>query len=178
MHTLGPHIPIEMLSFMGAIGIAVILVGIAIALGGFRIGIPNVRSKPLMTDRERAALQIIERVLPHARIYVQVSMGALLQPARGTSQRDYLSVRNRFSQKIVDFVVEDRSSGKILALVELDDRSHNAIRDVMRDRMTASAGYRTIRIPAGRLTTADVAHRLLILQPPVAAPGIQAPRRG
>lgn len=177
MHTLGPHIPTEMLSLMGAIGIAVILVVIAIALGGFGLGLPNVRSKPLMTDRERAALQIIERVLPHARIYVQVSMGALLQPARGTSQRDYLSVRNRFSQKIVDFVVEDRGSGEILALVELDDRSHNAIRDVMRDRMTASAGYRTIRLPAGRLNTADIAARLSILQPPVMRPGVQTPRR-
>ncbi len=29
-------------------------------------------------------------------------------------------------RKIVDFVIEDRASGAILALVELDDRSHNA----------------------------------------------------
>ena len=75
---------------------------------------------------------------------------------------------NTFSQKIVDFVIEDRASGAILALVELDDRSHNAFRDRLRDAMTASAGYRTIRLPGGRLTTADIAARLQPLQPAIA----------
>lgn len=74
-------------------------------------------------------------------------------------------MRNRFSQKIVDFVIEDRATGGILALVELDDRSHDALRDRQRDAMTASAGYRTIRLAAGRINQADIAARLQPLQP-------------
>lgn len=129
---------------------------------------PRVRTTPLLTERERAARSIIENVLPHARIYVQVSMGALLQTGRAYNRSATLSARNRFSQKIVDFVIEDRASGKILALVELDDRSHNPLSDRLRDVMTASAGYRTIRLPARRVNHADIAARLQLLQPEIA----------
>lgn len=128
---------------------------------------PRVCARPLLTERERAARVIIEHVLPHARVHVQVAMGALLQPERGYNRSATLSARNRFSQKIVDFVIEDRASGAILALVELDDRSHNPLTDRLRDVMTASAGYRTIRLPAGRVSHADIAARLQSLQPTI-----------
>lgn len=36
----------------------------------------------------------------------------------------------------------------MLALVELDDRSHDRRADRARDRLTARAGYRRIRLPA------------------------------
>jgi very-short-patch-repair endonuclease len=138
---------------------------------------PQVRAKPLLTDRERAALAIIERTLPHARVYVQVSMGALLRSKAGLGQSETMRTRNRFSQKIVDFVIEDRASGTILALVELDDRSHDAMRDRQRDAMTASAGYRTIRLAAGRLNQGDIAARLQPLQPQPAIPAQTFPFR-
>lgn len=163
IHHVPMFIPVEFRFFVAAVVLAVIVVAIGAALAG--AGAPKVRARPLLTDRERAALAIIERILPHARIYVQVSMGALLQPARGTSKRNYMNVRNRFSQKMVDFVAEDRASGAILALIELDDRSHNPIKDIMRDRMTASAGYHTIRLPSGRLNQAEIASRLQPLIP-------------
>jgi hypothetical protein len=75
---------------------------------------PRVRAKPLLTDCERAARAIIERLLPHARVHVQVFMGALLQPKGSFNRSDTLKIRNRFSQKIVDFVIEDRASGAIV----------------------------------------------------------------
>ena len=134
--------------------------------------IPRVRAKPLLTERERAARAIIERVLPHARVHVRVSMGALLQAKGGFRRGDAVRTRNTFSQKVVDFVIEDRASGGILALVELDDRSHNAFRDRLRNKMTASAGYFTIRLSSGRLTPTDIASRLQALQP-TAMPRVQ-----
>ena len=39
---------------------------------------------------------------------------------------------------------------KVLAVVELDDRTHNAERDAKRDTMLLSAGYRTLRFPSKR----------------------------
>lgn len=138
---------------------------------------PQVRAKPLLTDRESAARAIIERVLPHARVHVQVSMGALLQAERGFNRSEALRVRNRFSQKIVDFVIEERASGAILALVELDDRSHNPLTDRLRDAMTASAGYRTIRLPAGRVSHAEIAGYLQTLQPAAISSGQSFPFR-
>ncbi|WP_242098748.1 DUF2726 domain-containing protein [Sphingomonas sp. CROZ-RG-20F-R02-07] len=159
---------------LAALLIAVLLAAIAMAIPRR----PRVRAKALLTKRERVARVIIERVLPHARIYVQVSMGALLQPKAGLGRNEAMRTRNRFSQKIVDFVIEDRASGAVLALVELDDRSHDAPRDRQRDAMTASAGYRTIRLPAGKLTTADIAARLQPLQPSNAGTSVSATRSG
>lgn len=158
---INPLAPVTGYVIVGFFAIVFVLAAIARTV----TATPRVRAKPLLTDRERAARAIIERTLPHARVHVQVSMGALLQPKGSFNRRDAHKVRNRFSQKIVDFVIEDRATGGILALVELDDRSHDALRDRQRDAMTASAGYRTIRLAAGRINQADIAARLQPLQP-------------
>jgi len=145
---------------------------------------PQVRAKALLTERERPARGIIERILPDARVHVQVSMGALLQPKAGLGREEAMRTRIRFFQKIVDFVIEDRASGAILAilailaLVELDDRSHDPLRDRKRDAMTASAGYRTIRLPAGRLSMTDIATQLQPLQSNNAGTSVSATRSG
>lgn len=114
-----------------------------------------VEGKPLMTAREREAIRHLERAVPQARVHAQVSMGALLRVRRGISRKEHMATRGRFSQKIVDFVLEDRASGKVLALVELDDRSHNADKDARRDEITGAGGYLTIRLPAGEALTED-----------------------
>ena len=58
-----------------------------------------------------------------------------------------------YSQKIVDYVLQDRRSGEIVALVELDDFTHRHRRDHARDVLTDIAGYRTIRLSAARRPT-------------------------
>ena len=98
--------------FFAAIILMAIVIAIARALGGSS---PKVAPKPFMTERERAARAIIETLLPGVRVHAQVSMGAILQPARGTSRRDLWSVRNTFAQKIIDFVLEDPATGRIIA---------------------------------------------------------------
>jgi hypothetical protein len=115
----------------------------------------RVRPVPLMTAAERRVMVYIEEALPGARIHAQVSMGALMQPSRGLGHRDATITRNRFSSKRVDFVAEDRESGRILALIELDDWSHSGGKDQWRDELTASAGYRTIRLPAQERQTRE-----------------------
>jgi very-short-patch-repair endonuclease len=102
-----------------------------------------------MTKREREAIVLIERSLPNCRVHAQVAMGALVKAKTGLSKAQHAAVRNRFNQKIVDFVLEDRSTGNVVALVELDDRTHDAAKDSRRDALTLAAGYRTVRIPAG-----------------------------
>ena len=165
MSTAASHLaPISGYLIVGFFAVVFVFAGIA----KLAPHTPRVRAKPLLTERERGARAIIERVLPHARVHVQVSMGALLQTERGFNRAETMRARNKFSQKIVDFVIEDRTSGAVLALVELDDRSHDNIRDRVRDAMTASAGYRTIRLPAGRVDHADIAARLQSLQPGIA----------
>lgn len=104
-----------------------------------------VKAKTLLTPPEREMLELLEAALPECRIYPQVAMGALLAPTTGLSRESHSRVRNRFSQKIVDFVAEDRDTGAVIALIELDDRTHSLARDRDRDEMTREAGYRTVR---------------------------------
>jgi len=39
---------------------------------------------------------------------------------------------------------------EVFAVVELDDRSHDARRDAQRDKLLTSCGYRVIRFNSGR----------------------------
>ncbi len=93
-------------------------------------------ARRFMTPRELAVLDILERCLPQYRFHAQVSMGALLNAAPNPLRRRMPSDRNAFAQKIVDFVAQDRTTGAIVALIEVDDATHNAERDCARDEMT------------------------------------------
>ncbi len=104
----------------------------------------------LMTPRERDVLLLIEAAVPQCRVHAQVAMGGLVDCRKGVTRKVSTSVRNRFDRKRIDFVLEERSSGDVLALVELDDRTHNAAKDRARDEITSAAGYRTIRLRAGK----------------------------
>lgn len=134
---------------------SILLVGLLVGLGwSRRLGRPGLQqplapiARPFMTTREQAMLAALEHILPMYRIHAQVAMGALLRvpsvPGRRVTQADW----NPFARKIVDFVVEDPTTGRVVALIEVDDGSHDADKDRERDRMTARAGYRTVRIPA------------------------------
>lgn len=89
-------------------------------------------------------------------ILSQVSMGAIIQTKRGLDQSGRMKARNKFSQKIVDFIITDER-GYALLLIELDDSSHNLSKDRDRDRMTSQAGYPTARFRnAGRLAVQEI----------------------
>ena len=156
------------LSNIGSLGLPLlILFGLTIIVktllaAGGQLGRLPIVAKPLMTDRERQVIAYIEQAVPFARVHAQVCMGAILKTKFGLSNKQRMSARGRFSQKMVDYVLEDRHSGRILALVELDDRSHDALGDAARDAMTRTAGYLTIRLPAtGRPTPLSVRARIL-----------------
>ena len=121
----------------------------------------KVRPRPLMTAPERRVCALIEKALPRARIHAQVSMGALMNPAKGLRKSDWWTTFNKFSPKRVDFVVEDPTTGRIILLIELDDRSHDGRMDRDRDALTRHAGYTTLRLPAGeRHTARSVSNRI------------------
>jgi hypothetical protein len=129
--------------------ILVVLVGRAMLAGKSSAKALPVVPRRLMSPREREAIVMIEAAVPHCRVHAQVSMGALMECRKGLSRKESTGVRNRFDRKIIDFVLEERSSGDVLALVELDDGTHNAAKDRARDAMTRAAGYRTIRLRKG-----------------------------
>jgi hypothetical protein len=104
------------------------------------------KSRRLLTANELEFLVRLEAAMPELRFCPQVAMGALLDPtARQSDRRAYFRQRGMFSQKIVDFVAQRRDDGSIVAIIELDDRTHDSAKDARRDAMLASAGYKVVR---------------------------------
>jgi hypothetical protein len=104
----------------------------------------RVVKRAFLTENEKEFLVRLEEAFPEHRVMAQVSMGALMAPDVDGGTPEYLSIRSRFAQKVVDFVVLDDAL-EVVALVELDDRTHRLDKDAVRDAMTAAAGYVTLR---------------------------------
>lgn len=105
------------------------------------------KAKPILTPNELEFLGRLEAAVPELRICPQVSMGALLEPAISKKEngKKWLATRGTFKQKMIDFVAMDRKTGAVIAIIELDDKTHDADKDAKRDAMLHSAGYKTVR---------------------------------
>ena len=103
------------------------------------------QAKALLTENEKEFFVRLVIALPEHVVFTQVAMGAILNPSVPRNDKRFIQIRGRFAQKIVDFVVCDRFTLNVIAIVELDDRTHKADCDQKRDAMLESAGYRVIR---------------------------------
>jgi hypothetical protein len=122
----------------------VFLLGVlALAAFSTRGRTPRYRARPLMSNNELEFFGRLSRALPEMFVFPQVAMAALIEPAAKGKGRgaDFL----RISQKRTDYCLYQRDSMSLVAIVELDDRTHLAAADVRRDAYTASAGIRTLR---------------------------------
>lgn len=150
----------------------VLLLGMALKeFGGRRRTVSTrYRARPLLTDNEQEFYGRLRMALPEHEVLVQVAMGALLEPDGAYSRSDYQRLRGPIAQKIVDFVVCQRGDLKPVAIVELDDRTHNKRKDAERDQILNAAGYRTLRWDArAKPTPVEIAAA-------VAGVGIMTPR--
>lgn len=105
--------------------------------------------KCILTDNEIEFFYRLQRALPSYYIFPQVSLGAILDATYETGRQ---STRNSFAQKIADYVVCN-SLMQVMAIIELDDKTHNVQKDVKRDSMLNSAGYRVIRFQSTQKPT-------------------------
>lgn len=125
---------------------------------------PRFRPVEIMTQTEKRFCTMLEEAVPEFSIHPQVAMEALIN---AIDAKDRVRIKGRR----IDFVVKGPDHS-ILALVELDDRSHDtSLRradDAQRDKRLKDAGYPVIRwrcedgrrptVPEirARLTTADL----------------------
>lgn len=100
--------------------------------------------KPLLTSNEQEFYSRLLRALPGHIVLTQVSMGALVDVDPKVSEKFRVRLRELFNRKIVDFVICGRGM-RVVALVELDDRTHRPEKDKLRDTLTFRAGYPTLR---------------------------------
>lgn len=105
----------------------------------------GLRRKPLLTANEAEFFYRLQRALPGLHVFPQVAFAALLTHSGQCSRNPQWAVRAKFDRKIADFVICERGTLNVVALVELDDRMHDAKADRQRDAITKAAGYQTIR---------------------------------
>ena len=67
----------------------------------------RVVKRAFLTENEKEFLQRLEEAFPEHRVMAQVCMGALMAPDVRGGGPEYLSIRSRFAQKVVDYVVLD-----------------------------------------------------------------------
>ncbi|MBY0241735.1 MAG: DUF2726 domain-containing protein [Burkholderiaceae bacterium] len=117
------------------------------------------RKRRVMTPNEVEFFGRITRALPGMHVCPQVAMHALIEPTSTNSKARLVDFR-RISQKVVDYTIFD-SQWEVIAIIELDDRTHLVSRDVIRDGFTSAAGIRTLRYqsrskPAESQIAADI----------------------
>jgi very-short-patch-repair endonuclease len=129
---------------MLAVGVLVLLTALLLLSRSRKPWLSHIQRRPILTHNEMEFYHRLKRALPACHVFPQVSFGAFLTDDGRLSGKARWSVRARFDRKIADFVICD-AGFNVLALVELDDRSHNAHADRQRDALTKAGGYQTFR---------------------------------
>ncbi len=101
--------------------------------------------KQLLTPNEVEFYHRLTRALPDYYVFPQVAFNALLDVDGYVPAREFYFLRNRFEKKVADFVVCARPSCAVVAVVELDDKTHVDKKDEKRDALLKAAGYRIVR---------------------------------
>jgi hypothetical protein len=126
------------------------------------------KQRKLMTDNEAEFFGRLVVALPEHYIFPQVAMSALLDTASG-DKRIAHSDRLRIAQQRVDYVICTRSC-EVVAVVELDDKTHSRAKDQLRDARLRQAGIRTVRFQSREKPRVD-AIRTMVLEPTVTEAG-------
>jgi hypothetical protein len=101
------------------------------------------RARELMTENEAEFFGRLVVALPDHYIFPQVAMTALIEAASRDKKQAHAD-RLRVAQQRADYVVCDRRCN-VVAVVELDDRTHSRSKDKIRDARLQQAGIRTLR---------------------------------
>lgn len=122
------------------------------------------KARELMTGNEAEFFGRLVVALPAYYIFPQVAMTALIEAASRDKKQAHAD-RLRIAQQRADYVVCDRRCS-VVAVVELDDRTHSRSKDKIRDARLQQAGIRTVRFESKSKPSAQVL-RAAVLSPRV-----------
>lgn len=106
----------------------------------------------LLTPAERSFFGVLQQaVASDYQIFAKVRLADIVRPVRNPSRSGWQSAFNRITGKHVDFVLCDSSSLGVVAVIELDDRTHGRFERGVRDGLVDSA-LTDARIPVLRVS--------------------------
>jgi hypothetical protein len=119
-------------------------------------------ARSLLSERESEFYHNLIALYPNHQIFVQVALSQLINVDRNHPECD--SIRARYKQLVADFVLCGRDLS-VIAVIELDDRSHERAdrqdADARKNKALADAGIRLVRVPAGTLPSEDALRALI-----------------
>jgi hypothetical protein len=145
-------LPTGPLSYALVAGVS-LLIAALLWMKNRRPWLARIKRKPLLTANEAEFFRRLQRALPAYAVFPQVSFAALLTDDGQLTAKARWSVRARFDRKIADYVICDRRTLQVIAIVELDDRMHDTHADRQRDAITRAASYQTIRFQSRQKPT-------------------------
>ena len=120
------------------------------------------RRRKLMTENELEFFGRLVSALPDHYVFPQVAMSALIEAASSDRKKSH-GDRLRIAQQRADYIVCTRSCD-LVAVIELDDRTHSTTKDQLRDSRLEQAGIQTVRFQSRSKPTAN-AIRIAIVGP-------------
>jgi len=107
----------------------------------------------LLTPAERSFFGVLRQALGgDYLIFAKVRLADIVQPISNSSRGAKQSAFNRIVSKHVDFVLCDSARISVVAVIELDDRTHERLetkrRDWLVDSALADAGIPVLRVAA------------------------------
>jgi hypothetical protein len=131
------------------IGITAALLLSFVLLVVFHLGRkPRFRRQSVMTANEREFHGRLERAFPDCQIWPQIPILSLVRPDAREASRGFWKAFRAISNTRVDWVIA--RDMEVLAVIELDDRTHDVRKDARRDRILASCGYKVLRFESSR----------------------------
>jgi hypothetical protein len=120
------------------------------------------KPRKLMTDNELEFFGRLVKALPDHSIFPQVALSALIEASSGDKKIAH-GDRMRIAQQRVDYLVCDAGCA-VVAVVELDDRTHSKPKDELRDARLAQAGINVIRFQSRNKPTIETIRDALSLR--------------
>jgi len=115
-----------------------------------------VAARNLLSAREQSLYERLLSLYPRHQVFVQVALSQLIDVDRNYPESE--SIRARYKQLVADFVL-CRADLTVVAVIELDDRSHKRRdrqdADARKTKALVDAGLRLVRIPAGALPSEE-----------------------
>lgn len=111
------------------------------------------QSGNLFSPAERSFLGVIDQAISDKyRVFGKVRVADIINPAKGMSRKNWQIAFNKIAAKHFDYVLCSKDKLAVIAVIELDDKSHNSKRSQKRDLLLKnacnSAGLELIRFKA------------------------------